>query len=169
MPQPRKPKAAEPAVFTLDDFRPIGFEEPDEREIEVRPGVVLHVTLTRLNRRQTKKIPWGTRVDIEKVYRAAWPYVLAWDLRARNPETGEAIPIPAPGEPAAVEFVKRYIGEDAEPWELLEVLDNDTGMLVMTWLVNPGAMKLSTSLGKPSSTPSKIGDTPPASADTAKT
>ena len=163
MPQPRRKKADAPAVFNLDDFRPVGYETPDEREVEMRDGVILNVTLAHLTTRQVKAVPWGTRTPLEKVYRAAWKYVLDWDLRVKHPETGQEIALPAPGADNVHEFV-----EEGREWELLELLDNETGSLVMSWLLNPGGMKLLTEAGK-SSTSTKRGDTATSDAPSATT
>lgn len=154
MPQPkRKTTKADAPVFNLDDYRPVGYETPDEREVEMRNGVILKVTLAHLNTRQAKAIPWGTRVSLDKVYQAAWKYVLDWDLRVKHPETGQEIALPAPGADNVHDFV-----EEGREWELLEMLDNETGSLVMSWLLNPGGMKLLTESGK-SSKSTKPGDT----------
>ena len=172
MPQPRRKKADAPAetvdapkdaaaapVIALDRFRTVGLDAPDVREIEIGDGAVLTVTLAHLTTRQAKQIPFGLRTKHEEAYRAAWKYVLDWDIRAVNPDTGETIAVPAPGHPDAPAFVKTYIGEDAEPWELLEyLLDNEIGSLVLTWLINPGGMRLAEASGK-SSTSTKAGDT----------
>lgn len=160
MPPRKSTKAAEPAVFNLKDFQPVGFETPDERKIDMGNDVVLTVKLAHLTTRQVKEIP--LKGSLEAAYRAAAKYVLDWDARAHNPATGDVIDIPAPGDPAAVEFVKKYIGEDAEPWELLEyILDNATGGQLLVWLVNPAAMQLSTEAGKSRSSGSETSDTPP--------
>lgn len=167
MPQPKRKttKADAPAetdtapVVSLESFRPVGFDDPDVREIEMRDGVTLTVTLAHLTTRQAKQIPFSVRTKHAEAYQAAWRYILDWDIRARNPESGETIPVPAPGHPDAPAFVKQYIGEDAEPWELLEyMLDNETGSLVLSWLLNPGGMKLAAGSGK-SSKSTKTGDT----------
>jgi hypothetical protein len=175
MPQPsRKPKASAPAetapAAPRRMLRPIAFDDPDVREIPIRDDIVLTVTLEHLTSKQASAIPFQMRTKHEDAYRAIWPYVLDWDVRAVDPDTGKTIPVPAPGHPDAPAFVAKYIGEEAEPWELLDyMLDRDTGSLVVSWLINPGGMKLATEQGKKSSTPSKPGDTPPDGDATATT
>ena len=176
MPQPRRKTSpatdatTEPQEAPRRMLRPVYFDDPDVREIEIRDGVTLEVTLEHLTTRQQRAIPFGTRTPHEDAYRAIWQYVLDWNVRAVDPDSGKTMPVPAPGHADAPAFVKRYIGEDAEPWELLDyMLDRDTGSAVVTWLVNPGGMKLQTEMGKTRSTPSKPGDTPPDSDATAKT
>lgn len=175
MPQPKRKTTKADAPAETDTaprrmLRPVVFDDPDVREIPIRDDVVLKVTLEHLTSRQARDIPFGARTPHEDAYKAVWQYVLDWDVRAVDPDTGKTIPVPAPGHPDAPAFVKEYIGEDAEPWELLDyMLDRDTGSLVVSWLVNPGGMKLSTEMGKTRSTPSKNGDTPPGESVAAKT
>lgn len=152
---PKKPVDTQPAVFSLDDYRPDAFDEHDVREIEMPNDQVLTVTLVHLTTRQAKRIKTDNRTPLEVSYKACARYIIDWDLTARNQTTGETITLPAPGSDEATTMV----GEGNE-WELLEMLDNTIGSQIVMWLTNPAGMQLVTDAGKKRSTPSKNGDTP---------
>ncbi len=145
----------EPAVFSLDDYRPDAFDDHDVREIEMPNGQMLTVTLVHLTTRQARKIKTDNRTPLETSYKACARYVIDWNLTARNQTTGETITLPAPGSDEATTMV----GEGNE-WELMEMLDNTIGSQIVIWLTNPAGMQLATDMGKKRSTPSKDGDTP---------
>lgn len=154
-------KAAEPAVFNLDDFRAVGIADVDEREIDMGDGKVLHLTLEHLTTRQSKRIPM--KGSLEAAYRAGAKYIKAWDLTATNMTNGEVADVPAPGSPEATEWV----GEGNE-WQFMELLDDAIGSQVMLWLTNPGGMQLATERGKSRSGKSESTDAPASENGTTK-
>lgn len=187
MPQPKRKttkadapaETDQPAVFILDQFDDPNADDVVEREIPMKPGEYLggkflRVTLTDLTARQVRSIP--TSGSLEKAYRAMWRYVRDWSVVTRdedgnevkvapfqrkNPQTGELVTLPAPGNPRATEMV----GEGRE-WELIEMHSNEIGSQILTWLVNPGAMRLASEEGKKRSRALRNGDTPLDGSDT---
>ncbi len=139
---PRKSTTTAP-VFNIDEYRVA--RHYDEREIEMAGGETLHVTLLHLTTREAKGIPFTTKTKLQDAYEAAAPYITGWDLQAENLKTGASIDVPPPAEAG---------------WEVLEMLDDATGSLVVLWLKNPAAMQLNSKVGKTDSTPSERTDAP---------
>lgn len=158
---PRKSTTTAP-VFNIDEYRVA--RHYDEREIEMAGGETLHVTLLHLTTREAKGIPSSRRSPLEDAYKACWQYVTDWDLTVMHNETGKEMALPAPGSPDAAGAV----GEGNE-WQLLEMLDNETGSAIVMWLTNPAGMKLATEMGKPPSSESGTTGEPSPSGTAAKT
>ena len=120
---PPKKKAAAP-VFDLSRLQ----RAPHYiwREIEREGREPLRVKLRDLSIRETNEIPIGSSVKMSDVYPILAPYVVEWTLEALNTETGETIPVPPPA---------------AAGWEVFELLNDEEGAAVLTWLKYPQAMK----------------------------
>lgn len=120
---PKKSTKAEP--FDLMSLR--GAKRYVWREIEREDDAPLRVKLLDLNIRESKEISFGMRTPLEDAYKASAPFVVEWDFRAENQNTGDMIDVPPPAE----------IG-----WEAFELLDQSTASLVVSWLKAPAAMQL---------------------------
>ena len=119
-----KKKADAPAPFDLTSLQRVPHYV--WREIEREDQEPLRVKLRDLSIRETNEIPIGASVKMSDVYPILAPYVVEWTLEALNTETGETIPVPPPAEAG---------------WEVFELLNDEEGSAVLTWLKYPQAMK----------------------------
>lgn len=120
---PRKHAAA--PVFDIAQYRDTA-RYYVWREIEREDQEPLRVKLQDLTVRQTNDLAFGTDATMGDIYAAIAPYVVAWNLRAENLETGVVVDVPPPAE----------IGSD-----VFELLPNTVTLEIYFWLKTPWLMR----------------------------
>jgi hypothetical protein len=125
---PTKKKAA--SIFDISRVAPEA--RYHWREIEREDRDPLRVKCLDLNIAQTEAIPYGMRTPMKDAFAVIWPYVVEWDLRMVNKETGEVVDVPPPAD----------LGPEQGP-EVFTLLDSATGSTLVTWLKAPHVMQAS--------------------------
>jgi hypothetical protein len=96
------------------------------REIEREDRDPLRVKVLDLNIAQTEAIPYGMNVPLKDAFVAIAPYVVEWDLRLVDKESGDTVDVPPPAEYGP---------------EVLDLLDTAAGIRLVSWLKAPHVMQ----------------------------
>lgn len=150
MPPRKKAKAAaDPVgpVFDISQYRDTA-RYYIWREIERDDQEPLRIKVQDLTIRQANDLAFPATALLGDIYVAIAPYVVEWNLRAENLETGEIVDVPPPVT----------LGPEA-----FELLPTSVSTNIYFWLRSPWLMHAATE--KKASTPSTSTTEPPSTSD----
>jgi hypothetical protein len=96
------------------------------REIERGQEPALRVKLLDLTEEQSAGIPFGRQVPLRDAFAVIWPYVVEWNFRSVDMQSGQEKDVPPPAE----------YGPD-----MLTLIDAGAALQIVAWLKHPSAMQ----------------------------
>lgn len=147
MPKKAKTVVDAASVFDISQYRDTA-RYYIWREIEREGQDPLRIKVQDLTVRQANDLAFPTTALLGDIYAAIAPYVVEWNLRAENLETGEIVDVPPPAT----------LGPDA-----FELLPTSVATNIYLWLRTPWLMHSVTE--KKASTPSTSTADPPSETD----
>lgn len=136
-------KAVSAPGFDISRFRDI--RRYVWREIERKDADAVNVKLLRLTMAEVDALTFVPTAPMADIHRQIAPYVVEWDFRAENLDTGEVISVPPPAE----------VGP-----EIFELMVDPIGMEIFLWLKTPHLMLRDQDDAKKASSSSESGGEP---------
>jgi hypothetical protein len=96
------------------------------REIERGQEPALRVKLLDLTEEQAAGIPFGRHTPMKDAFAVIWPYVVEWNFRSVDMQSGQEMDVPPPAEYGP---------------EMLTLIDIGAALQIVAWLKHPSTMQ----------------------------